>query len=339
MEGLDRLRRETLRRGWLAVLAAAALGLSACGSGSDAGSDTGSSTGGGASSARIGVVEIAEVPIFDTYVEGFKEGFLKTSGVPADGLELDVKNAQGDNSLIQNFARDLPRDDYAMFVAIGTPVAIALSQQEHERPIVSIAMTDPVGAGVAESLERPGGNVTGTTSFVPPESAVRFLQEMEPSPKRIGTVYDPSNEASKSFTEQLKPLLEQAGMELVEASISGPGDVSTATRSALGRSDALLLGADAIATGAGLPGIVQLAEAQRKPLIVAAGIDPSTKGTLAVLAPDNLTLGRRAGENAGRIFRGEATAATTPFAGLEPDVVVHQDVAERLGITVPEPAS
>jgi putative tryptophan/tyrosine transport system substrate-binding protein len=329
---MDTSTRWSRGRSLVAAIMALCLGLAGVACGDD---DDGSAGGGDGdtTSARIGVVEVAEVPIFDTYVEGFRKGFLSTSGVSADNLELDVKNAQGDKSLIQNYARDLPREDYDLFAAIGTPVAIALGEAERERPIISIAMTDPVGAGVAKSLERPGGNVTGTTSTIPPEDAARFVANMSPAPQRVGTIYDPSNEASASFAEGLREELPKSGLELVEASISGAGDVASAARSLVGRVDVLLLGADALATGAGLPAIAEQARRRKVPLIIAAGVDPDTPGATAVIAPPNERLGELAGEQAGRIFAGKAEPATTPFVTLEPSIAVNERAASELGVS------
>jgi putative ABC transport system substrate-binding protein len=314
------------------VALCACLALAGCGSNtSSSGSNAGGSTQQGKpKSARIGVIEVAQVPIFSTYLAGFRAGFERVSGLTP---QLDVKNAQGEVSLIENLALELPRGNYNMFVVIGTPAAIALAKNEKRRPIISIAMTDPVGAGVAQSLNRPGANVTGTTAAIPIASVVKFLNGMRPKPKTVGTIFDPSNEASASFSKEVSAALPTIGMKLVEASISGPGDVATAARSLVGRVDMILLGPDAIASGAGLPGIAAPARQNKLPLVIASGVAPNTPGATAVLAPPNEQLGELAGEQSGRIFLGKAQAASTPFITLKPQITVNNAAAAAVGVS------
>jgi putative ABC transport system substrate-binding protein len=317
------------------VRAGAALGLIVAAALAGCGSDDTGSGGGEGTSATIGVIEQAEVPVFDEMVAGYRDGFAKAAGIPVSNVEISVKNAQGDPSLIQTIARDLARGSYDQYAAIGTPAVIALAEQDDTTPIVAVAMTDPVGAGVADRLTRPGRNVTGSSDAVAPAAIVSYLAAMKPRPARVGTILDPSNAASSFFLKGIKPLLEARGMTLVEAPISGPSEISSAARSLAGRVDAIALTGDALATGVGLPAITATAIARKVPLLVAAGIDPNTDGVLAVLSPDNHQLGVLAGRIGGRIFRGRAKPETTPFARIPPRVAVNRETERRLGITVP----
>jgi putative tryptophan/tyrosine transport system substrate-binding protein len=329
-------RAHSHRRGIAAALALVLALVAATGCGSSSGGSGGSgSTSTTAKSVSIGVIEQAEVPVFDEMVAGYREGFAAAAGLPLASVKVDIKNAQGDASLIETIARQLARGSYDQFVAIGSPAVIALGKQEKRRPIVTIAMTDPVGAKVAQSLERPGGNVTGTSDQVPPESVVRYLAQLTPRPKRIGTVLDPSNPASAFFLKGIRPLLAQQGMQLVEAPISGAADIAAAARSLGGRVDAIALPGDAVATGAGLPAITAQALAHKLPLVIAAGIDAKTLGILATLSPDDRELGRIAGTEAGRIFRGKGQPASTPFARIQPQVAVNPKTEKAIGRTAP----
>ncbi|WP_272477210.1 ABC transporter substrate binding protein [Baekduia alba] len=274
------------------------------------------------------------MPIFDTYVKAFKVGFAREAGLAPDQLHMDVKSAQGDVNLLQNLARNAARDSsYNAFEVIGTSGVIGLAKLEKTRPIIGIGMTDPVGAGVAKTLERPGANVTGTTSSIPTPFVVKFLEGMNPKPKTIGTIGDPSYESFAAFADRFRAALPPTGMKLVEAGAAGPGDVATAARSLVDRVDVIVLGTDILTTGTGLPAIAAQAKAHNVPLIIAAPVDPHTQGATAVLAPSNEQLGEIGGKQAARIFLGKAKAATTPFYAIPPHATVDQAAAKTLGVS------
>jgi putative ABC transport system substrate-binding protein len=252
---------------------------------------------------------------------------------------MDIKSAQGDVNVLQNLARDFARDDsYDLFEVIGTAGVIAMAKDDPNRPIIGIGMTDPVGAGVAQSVERPGKNVTGTLSSIPPEFVVDFLEGMNPRPKTIGTIGDPSYEAFTAFAEHLKKAL-PPDMKLVEAGAASSADIPTAARSLVDRVDAIVLGTDILSTGTGLPAIAAQAKEHGLPLIIAAPVDPHSEGATAVLAPSNEQLGRVGGKQGADIFLGKTKAATTPFYALPTQATVDDAAASELGVSFSSPTS
>ena len=216
-----------------------AVAVASCGdSGGDASSTGSSSTGSGSEapdSFDVGVLQIAEAAVLDDIVAAFQDR-LTQELAPAT-VDFDLQNAQGDQSLIASLARNFAASDADAFAVIGTPAVIAMAQQITDRPIIAIAMGDPVGAGVAESLEAPGGNVTGSIDYVDPAIILEQLLTASPAPRRLGTVYDPSNQNMQVWVADLTAAVEAEGdLELVEATISGPGDVATARAASTGGS-------------------------------------------------------------------------------------------------------
>jgi putative ABC transport system substrate-binding protein len=307
-----------------------------CGdSGGDA-SSTGSSSAGSGSEAPdsfdVGVLQIAEAAVLDDIVAAFQER-LTEELAPAT-VDFDLQNAQGDQSLIASLARDFAASDADAFAVIGTPAVIAMAQQITDRPIVAIAMGDPVGAGVAESLEAPGGNVTGSIDYVDPAVILERLLRASPEPRRLGTVYDPSNQNMQVWVADLTAAVQAEGdIELVEATISGPGDVATAARSLDGRVDAILIGPDATVIG-GVEAVGAAAASAAIPLYVAGG-DASIDGILASIGPDYPVVGELAAEAASTVLEG-APPGEVPFG--EPTGVVlqiNQATLDALGVTFP----
>jgi len=120
----------------------------------------------------------------------------------------------------------------------------------------------------------------------------------------------------------------------VEATVSGTADVAQASRSLLGRSDAILLGPDGVVI-AGLDGVAAAALADGTPLY-AVGADPSTPGLFATMGPDYPELGTAAGNVAVEVLQG-ADPGAVPFAApdLELQTQINGATLEQLGIELP----
>jgi putative ABC transport system substrate-binding protein len=280
---------------------------------------------------HVGVFEIAEEQVISDTVTGF-ESELRAK-LPGTHITFDVKNAQGQASLIQSVARVLHEGNYDMYAVMGTPALISLAKIETKRPIIGLAVGDPVSAGVAKSLDAPGGNVTGSTDFVDPGLQLDAIAQVGPAAHRIGTLYDPSNDASLIWIKALKPALARHGMTLVESPLSGAGSVDRAASSLAGRTDAILIGPDATATGAEAA-IASVAGRNHLPLYVTAG-DATMTGITAVLGANYREVGQQAGEVAAKVAGG-ASPASVPFtrpAGT--DKQFNKASVSRLDLTIP----
>nr|MDT0667757.1 ABC transporter substrate binding protein [Micromonospora sp. DSM 115978] len=130
-------------------------------------------------------------------------------------------NANGDPTLIQSIARDLSRSDADLIAVIGTPAVIAMAQADSTHPIIAVAMGDPVGGQVADSLDAPGRNVTGTIDYIDPAQLLDQLADVSPAPARIGTIFDPSNENREVWISALREdVVSRDGVSLVEATVA-----------------------------------------------------------------------------------------------------------------------
>jgi putative tryptophan/tyrosine transport system substrate-binding protein len=304
-------------------------------SSTSSGSTSSGSTGAGSEapdSFDVGVLQIAEAAVLDDIVAAFQDRL--TEELAPGTVDFDLQNAQGDQSLIASLARNFAASDADAFAVLGTPAVIAMAQQITDRPIIAIAMGDPVGAGVADSLEAPGGNVTGSIDYVDPALILEQLLTASPMPRRLGTVFDPSNQNMQVWIADLTAAVEAEGdLELVEATVSGPGDVATAARSLDGRVDAILIGPDATVIG-GVEAVGAAAASAGVPLYVAGG-EASIDGVLASIGPDYPLVGELAAEAASTVLRG-TPPGEVPFG--EPSGVllqINQATMDALGVTFP----
>jgi putative ABC transport system substrate-binding protein len=296
------------------------------------GTASGTSSAPAKTSYTIGVFEIAQANLLDTIVHKFEQALQ--AGMPNAKFTFDLKNANSDQSLISSIARDYASSGDDAFAVIGTPAVIALAQVVKDKPIFALAMGDPVGAGLAKSLDHPGGNVTGSTDYIDPAKLLAKIKAVQPKVKTIGTVYDPSNQNMQVWVKALKQEAGPAGFSVVESTISGAADVTEAARSLEGRVDTILIGPDATVL-AGLAAVGAAALSAKVSLYVVGG-DVTTPGVLATLGANYPETGTTAGEGAARVLLGTATG-DVPFAqpkGL--DVVFSKKTVSSLGLSIPQ---
>ena len=121
----------------------------------------------------VGVLQYVSHPALDEIYRGIKDG-LKQSGLEeGKNLEIKFQNGQADQSKLATMSQQLVQADPDVLVGIATPAAQSLANVTTKIPLVLGAVTDPVGAGLVKSLDKPGGNITGV-SDQPPVEAVSY---------------------------------------------------------------------------------------------------------------------------------------------------------------------
>ncbi len=286
-----------------------------------------------ANAATVAVYKLVTIDLVDEALAGFETALQ--AAYP--DVTFEVFDAQGQANLYPTIARQIVRDDFDLIAVIGTPAVLATVDAAVEAgsdvPVVFIAMGDPVGAGIANSLEEPGQQATGTTDWTPPDQTLASVLHVLPDAQNIGTIWDPSNQNGKVFHDALAAAVEAAGLHFVDLSIASAGEVFLAAQSMSGRVDAIILGPDA-AVIQGLDAIGGVALEDKIPLFVTSG-DASTPGVLMTFGVDYGELGAIAGRQAAQILQG-TPVGTIPIVG--PAGVTNQaneETATEIGVVIP----
>lgn len=316
----------------LALAATAALALSACAAGDTAPAATGSagSTAASGESYQIGISQLVQHPALDASAEGFQRAFQE-AGIDAD---FDVQNANGEQSTATTIAQGFASGGKDLVLAIATPAAQAAAQAITGIPLLFTAVTDPVEAGLVESLEEPGGNVTGTSDFNPVAEQLELITEILPEAKTVGVIYASGEVNSQVQVDAAKQAAGGLGLTIVEATVTTSGEVATAAQT-LGDVDALYIPTDNLLTSA-FDVVVQYAEQQQIPLFGSEEGQVDT-GAIATLGINYEQLGYQTGQIAIRILTEDADPATTPVEQQDEfRLIINPAAAERLGVTLPE---
>lgn len=223
-------------------------------------------TGGEGEKANIGIIQYAEHPALDQAYEGFVEG-LKENGYDTDAVEIDYKNAQGDQSNNKTIANTFVNDNVDLIYAIATPSAQAAANETKDIPIVVSAVTDPQTSGLVKSNDKPDTNVTGTSDLNPIDAQIDLLKQMVPNAKKIAIMYCNAEDNSRFQADLAKKKAEDLDLEVVEATVTDSNQIQQVAESLVGKIDAIYVPTDNL-LAEGMASLTQVTNANKIPTIV-----------------------------------------------------------------------
>lgn len=309
----------------LAIIFSAVLLLAACGDSEEVQDKETSSK-----KYKIGVSQIVEHPSLNAAYDGFKKA-LEDAGLD---VEYDVQIAQGDNSVNTTIATNLVSADVDLIFANSTPSAQAAASATTEIPIIFTSVTDAVGAELVDSMESPGGNITGTIDAHPDAitNTMKFLKE-ELEAKNVGMVFNSGEQNSRAQVDAVKEMLKDMDMTVVEASVATSADVKQATESLLGKVDSMYIITDNTVVSA-LESVISVANDNEIPMMVGE-FDSVKRGGLAAYGFEYFDIGYEAGQMAVKILKGESKPADLPVQIPQKlKLIMNKDTASTLGLDI-----
>ncbi|MGA4670478.1 ABC transporter substrate-binding protein [Propionibacteriaceae bacterium Y1923] len=282
---------------------------------------------------KIGGVTIVSHPSLDAIWQGFKDGMKEAGYEEGVNVEYDFQNPQGDQSTLNSIASTFANSDKDLFVSIATPPSQALVQAITDRPILFSGVTDPVGAGLVDSLDKPGGNVTGATDANPPKPVLELIKEIKPETKTVGIVYTSSEANSEIQTKQAQEAAQELGLEIKVATVTNSNEVQQAAASL--DVDAFYVGNDNNVVSA-IEALLQEAE-KKGAIVVTSDEDSVSKGAAAAISIDYYQQGLDTAKLAVEILKNGKNPGDLPVS-FQSDLalVVNPAAAERQGTPLPE---
>lgn len=310
------------------LLTASLLALAACGESNNA-------SEGNDGSKTVGVLQLVEHGSLNAAYEGFKEGLAEAGYTEGENLTIEYQNAQNSQDNLKSMSERLVNANPDLLLGIATPAAVSLANETTDTPIVVTAVTDLVGAKLADSNEEPGRNITGKSDMVPIEQQINLLLSIVPDAKTIGIMYNAGEANSKIQADLAEEALKAAGVDVKVLTANTTNDVQQVTTSLAKDVDGIYIPTDN--TFASAAAIVGEVAKETKTPIVAGSVEQVDDGALATYGIDYKSLGIQTGKLAAKILDGDAEPATTPVETAENlELVVNEEMAAALGI---DPAS
>ncbi|HFU4519352.1 TPA: ABC transporter substrate-binding protein [Streptococcus suis] len=304
----------------ISLASISALTLAACSSSSDQASTE---------TVKVGVLQYMEHESLTAAREGFVAELEANGYKEGEKLVLDYQNAQGDQANLQTISEQLIGGN-DLVLAIATPSAQSLATVSTETPVLFTAVTDPLSADLVESIEKPGGLLTGTSDQAPIDKQVELLGQAVPDAKIVGILYTTSERNSEVQVEQAKELLEKAGYKVVVKGITSTNEVQDATTSLMKDVDALFIPTDN--TVASTMTMIGELSVEHKVPVIGGSTDMVDEGGLLTYGTNYEALGRQTAKMAIKIIEGADVSETAVEYPETVSLHVNEEMAQKLGI-------
>ena len=284
---------------------------------------------------KIGVVQFMQHASLDEAYQGFVDGLAEAGYVEGENLEIDFQNASGEVSNCQQICDIFANSGIDLALAIATPAAQSAVNvfQETDVPVFFTAVTDAVGAGLVESNEAPGKNVTGTLDMPVIADQIKVIKDVLPDAQKLAILYTSSEPNSAIQADEAKLAAEDLGMEVVIQTSSSSNDIPQVISSVVGSVDAIYIPSDN-AFASAMATVNHAATENQIPVFCAVEA-MIAEGGIATTAIDYYELGKQTAAQAVRVLNGESASEIAVETQKECALVVNKTFAESVGVEIP----
>jgi putative ABC transport system substrate-binding protein len=287
---------------------------------------------------RIGVlIGIApDDPVAQTRYAAFLQGLQQLGWIDGRNLRIETRWAAGNAAATRKYAAELVALAPDVIVSIGSANVGSLLQATGAVPIVFAIVIDPVGAGIVESLSRPGGNATGFMQFDYslcgkwPE----LLKQIAPGVTRVAVLRDPAIAAGIGQFAVIESVAQSVGVEVSPVNVSDAGEIERGvTAFARSSNGGLIVTASAQAV-VHHDLIITLAARHNLPAVYSERTFAAAGGLISY-GPNFIDQYRQAAGYVDRILKGEKPSDLPVQAPTKYELVINLKTAKALGLTIP----
>lgn len=283
----------------------------------------------------VGISQIIEHPSLDASRQGFIDALKDLGYEEGKQVVFDYQNAQGNRDTLTTISQKFANDKVDLIFAIATPSALSAAQQTDTIPILITAVTDPVVAGIVNSMDKPGTNVTGTTDMNPVKEQLELVTKVKPDAKKVGIIYNTGEPNSEVQVKMAQEVASGLGLTIELMGITNSSEVKQAADSLAAKVDAFYIPTDNTVV-ASLDSVLMVAENAKLPVIVGEG-DSVKRGGLITYGLDYYKLGYQTGEMAVKVLKGEGNPAEMAIEKQkEMKLIVNTSAAKKMGVEIPK---
>ena len=283
---------------------------------------------------KIGIIQYMSHPSLDNCYNGI------ISALQNSGIEYTVDYQTGSSSSADadctNFAKNMVAANYDMIIAIATPAAKAAfaATDDTEIPVIFCAVSDPIAAGLVESMEAPGYICTGTSDVLDLEAQVAIIKAMQPDVKSIGILYTSSEDNSITNLKNFKSVCDKENIEVVATAVQGASDIPSAAEELASKVDCINNFTDNNVVN-NLSVVLSAADKYGIP-VYGSEEEQVVNGCLASVSIDYVALGKVTGEMAVEVLNGADASAMPVKTITEATPIINSSVLKKLGLSIPE---
>jgi putative tryptophan/tyrosine transport system substrate-binding protein len=283
----------------------------------------------------IGVLTLAVAPSTPT-LQAFRDGLSEHGYVVGKNIAVEYRFADGSVDKLRAMAAELVRKNVDVIVIESVLAAQEAKRATDTIPIVTAVHGDPVGAGLAATLTRPGGNVTGLSLLAPELSGKRLqlLKEMIPKAVRVAVIWNPTNVAAARYLSETRTAGRSLGLQVEAVEARAASDFDAAFDAVVAtRPSAFITLADGMLL-ANKARIVEFATRSRIPALF-PDQEFASAGGLIAYGPSLAANFRRAASYVDRILKGAKPAELPVEQPSKFEMTINMKTAKALGLTIP----
>src|SRR4051794_22673362 len=278
----------------------------------------------------------AESMIAQSRLAAFMQGLQQFGWAVGRNVRVEIRWPGGDAERTRREAAELIALAPDVILATGSATAGPLVQLTRTVPIVFVIVPDPVGAGIVNSLARPGGNATGFTTYEYSVAGkgLELLKKTAPAVTRAAVIRDPAITAGIGQFAAIQSAAPSLGMEVVPINVRDPDEIEREliSFSRSGNGGVIVAGSALALMHLNL--IVALAARLKLPAVLSEGSYVAAGGLISY-APNFIEQYRLAAGYVGRILKGEKPADLPVQAPTKYELVINMKTAKALGIDLP----
>jgi putative ABC transport system substrate-binding protein len=288
---------------------------------------------------RIGVLitgPATDDPDMQIRTEALTQGLQQLGWIEARNLQIDYRSSGGNEDRARKFAAELVALKPDVLVASSAAAAASLLQVTRTVPIVFANAVDPVGAGLIESLARPGGNVTGFVQFEFNLSAkwLELLKQIAPNVTRAAVLRDAAVTAGVGQFAVIQSVAQTVGIDVSPISVANPDEIDRAVTAFARTANGGMIVTSSALAAVHRKLIIGLAARHKLPAVYYRRAYVADGGLISY-GPDFVDQYRRTAGYVDRILKGEKPADLPVQTPTKYELVVNLKTAKALGLTIP----
>ena len=282
---------------------------------------------------KVVISQFVDHPALNKTTQGIIDGLAKHGYKRGVNLDLRVESAQANTALATQIAAKFIAQQPDVVVGVATISAQSFMKyaKKNQAKLIFSSVTDPLQAGLVQSINKPGNQTSGVSNFIALEPQIELFQTIQPQLKRLGFLYNPSELNSLSLLKQLQALCPQYGITLQAQAANKTAEVAQAATKLAAKVDAIFISNDSTALSA-LRVIVSAANKVKVPVYV-SDTDAVELGALAALGPNQYQLGLQTADKIVSALNGEDLGTQPVAFPSETALYLNARAAAKLGIT------
>lgn len=284
---------------------------------------------------RVAIAYLIPEPGVDAVLRGLRRGLAEQGYIEGVNYITQETHAQGEISQISALGDALEASNADVIVTLTTPVLQGVGLRAQHKPVVFTYVVDPLAAGAGTSLEQHLPHLTGIGSLPPVSAMIDLIQEVLPSARHIGTLYNPAEANAVRVVSLLREAIRSRGLQLTELPLTHTQDAQTAALALISKRPDVVVSAYDNTFYEVFDTVSNLLAKAKIPLVIDQ-TDFLERGALMALGVNFEASGHAAAAPLIQVLQGQSPAEI-PFRNLTTEALaLNFEVAQRLGLSFPE---